>query len=166
MSHYSVTLELAESRPPFYTFVNMEEHPPTTAPDTATRRRMLRVGQANTAAEVAIRRILFARGLRYRVDHKPVQSLRTKADLAFLGPRVAVYINGCFWHGCPDHGTWPKKNEVFWRRKIEANVARDKRIDAALEATGWMVVRVWEHESPETAADRIERLVRNRVKSP
>ena len=126
---------------------------------------MRRIGQTDTAAEVAIRRILFARGLRYRKDHRPVRDLLTKADLAFLGTRVAVYVNGCFWHGCPEHATWPKKNEAFWRHKIEANVARDKRIDAALEEAGWVVVRVWEHEAPETAADRIERLVKDRAKS-
>ena len=142
----------------------MGEHPtPETAPDAATRRRMRRIGQTNTAAEVAIRRILFARGLRYRKNHRPVLGLRTKADLAFLGPRVAVYVNGCFWHGCPDHATWPKTNERFWRHKIEANVARDKRIDAALEEAGWVVIRVWEHETPEAAADHIERLVRDRA---
>ena len=141
----------------------MEDQPaPTMPPDAATKRRMRRVGQADTAAELAIRRILFARGLRYRKDHKPVSGLRTKADLAFRGPRVAVYINGCFWHGCPEHATWPKNNEAFWRHKIEANIARDRRIDAALEEEGWVVVRVWEHEIPEAAADRIERTVRDR----
>jgi len=145
--------------------VNTEEQPVlTTPPDAATKRRMRRVRQADTAAELAIRRILFARGLRYRKDHKPVSGLRTKADLAFLGPRVAVYIDGCFWHGCPEHATWPKNNEAFWRHKIEANIARDRRIDVALEGEGWSVVRVWEHESPESAADRIERVVRGRDK--
>jgi len=126
---------------------------------------MRRIRQTDTAAELAIRRILFARGLRYRKDHRPMRGLLTKADLAFLGPRVAVYVNGCFWHGCPDHATWPKKNEDFWRQKIEANVARDKRIDAALEDAGWVVVRVWEHEAPEAAADRIERMVRGRMQN-
>jgi DNA mismatch endonuclease (patch repair protein) len=125
---------------------------------------MKRVGQADTAAELAIRRILFARGLRYRKDHRPFSGPRTRVDLAFLGPRVAVYVNGCFWHGCPEHVTWPKNNEAFWRRKIEANMTRDRRIDAALEEEGWIVVRVWEHENPEAAADRIERTVRGRAR--
>lgn len=127
---------------------------------------MRRVGRADTAAELAIRRILFARGLRYRKDHKPVPALRTKADLAFLGPRVAVYINGCFWHGCPKHATWPKNNQAFWRHKIEANMARDRRIDTTLEEAGWVVIRVWEHEPPATAANRIEQIVRGRAKVP
>jgi DNA mismatch endonuclease, patch repair protein len=141
-----------------------DQRVPTTSPDEATKRRMRRVGQVDTAAELAIRRILFARGLRYRKGHRPVPGVRTKADLAFRGPRVAVYIDGCFWHGCPDHATWPKTNEVFWRQKIEANMARDRRIDASLEEEGWVVVRVWEHESPESAAERIERVVRGRVR--
>jgi DNA mismatch endonuclease (patch repair protein) len=92
-----------------------------------------------------------------------MSALRTKADLVFLGPRVAVYIDGCFWHGCPEHATWPKNNREFWKSKIEENVARDRRVDTALEDAGWRVVRVWEHEDPEDAADRIETSVRSKV---
>lgn len=142
----------------------MERHSvPITPLDAATRRRMKSVGQTDTAAEVAIRRILWARGFRYRKDHRPLSKLRTKADLVFIGPRVAVYIDGCFWHGCPEHATWPKNNEAFWRHKIEANIARDRRIDEELQAAGWMVVRVWEHEDPEVAAGRVEKIVRTRM---
>jgi DNA mismatch endonuclease, patch repair protein len=141
----------------------VEQRAPTAPPDAATKRRMRRVGQTDTAPELAIRRILFSRGLRYRKDYRPVPRLRTKADLAFLGPRIAVYIDGCFWHGCPEHATWPKSNEAFWRHKIEANMARDRRHHAALKEDGWIVVRLWEHEPPESAADRIERLVRSRA---
>ena len=133
--------------------------------DAATRRRMRSVGQADTAAEVAIRRILWARGLRYRKDRKPLAMLRTKADLVLVGPRVAVYIDGCFWHGCPEHATWPKNNESFWRKKIETNMARDRRIDEELQAAGWLVVRVWEHEDPEGAARRVEEIVRARMRT-
>lgn len=140
-----------------------DQRTPTSPPDAATGWRMRQVRRADTAAELAIRRILFARGLRYRKDHKPLSRLRTKADLVFMGPRVAVYVDGCFWHGCPEHATWPKKNGAFWRHKIESNMARDSRIDAALEEEGWMVVRVWEHERPESAADRIERIVKGRM---
>lgn len=113
-----------------------------------------------------IRRLVFARGLRYRTDYKPAKGLRTRADMAFIGPRVLVYVNGCFWHGCPLHATWPKKNAAWWREKIEANIARDARIDAELTERGWLVLRFWEHESPSVAADRIEACVKRRRKGP
>lgn len=140
----------------------MPRDPKLSPPDETTRRRMKRTRRADTKAEVAIRRLLFARGLRYRKDYKPAVGLRTRADMAFIGPRVLVYVNGCFWHGCPEHATWPKKNAAFWREKIHANMARDARIDAELASRGWTVMRVWEHERPEEAADRIEARVRER----
>jgi len=116
---------------------------------------MKRVGREDTAAEVALRQALFTRGLRYRKNHPPVAGLRTRADIAFIGPRVAVYVDGCFWHGCPEHASWPKRNGTFWRKKIEANIARDRRIDTLLRNAGWKVVRIWEHEDPKVAAERI-----------
>ncbi len=124
---------------------------------------MKRVRREDTDPEMAIRRILFGRGLRYRKNRRPTADLRTRADLVFLKERVAVYVDGCFWHGCPQHATWPKTNAEFWRSKLEANVARDRRVDAALREAGWAVVRVWEHEAPEEAADRIEATVRGRA---
>ena len=122
---------------------------------TSTRRR-------DTPGEVALRRRLHARGLRYRVDTTVLPGLRRRADVVFRKERVAVFVDGCFWHGCPEHGTWPKKNAEWWREKIEANVARDRDTDARLEQEGWVVVRVWAHESPEEAADFVEQLVRRR----
>jgi DNA mismatch endonuclease (patch repair protein) len=81
------------------------------------------------------------------------------ADIVFPRRRVAVYLDGCFWHGCPIHGTWPKLNADWWRAKIEANKCRDKDTDARLRSAGWMVIRVWEHENLEAAANRVVKVV-------
>jgi DNA mismatch endonuclease, patch repair protein len=117
---------------------------------------MRRTGRRDTAAEVAIRRELHRRGHRYRVDLRPSDRLRTRADIVFTRWRVAVFIDGCFWHGCPEHWTAPKANAAWWRQKIETNVARDRRTDTALTAQGWLVVRIWEHEDVRAAVARIE----------
>jgi DNA mismatch endonuclease (patch repair protein) len=87
---------------------------------------------------------------------------RRRVDIVFGPARVAVFVDGCFWHGCPEHATWPKRNARFWRKKIEANTRRDRDTDERLRREGWTVVRVWEHEPPNEAADRIEALVRSR----
>jgi DNA mismatch endonuclease (patch repair protein) len=114
----------------------------------------------DTPAELALRRELHRRGLRFRVDHQPVHGLRRRADIVFTRRLVAVFCDGCYWHGCPEHGSWPKANAEWWRTKIEATRERDRDTDAQLAANGWQVVRVWEHEPPEAAADRVEALVR------
>jgi DNA mismatch endonuclease, patch repair protein len=111
---------------------------------THTRRR-------DTKCELAIRSAVHRLGLRYRVDLR-IAGLRTRADLAFTKARVAVFIDGCFWHACPVHGTWPKANAHWWRKKIEANVRRDREADRRLASSGWQVLRFWEHQEPETAA--------------
>jgi len=126
-------------------------------------RRMQRVRQRNTSAESALRRELHALGLRYRVQVPVLIKPRRVADVTFVGPRVAVFVDGCFWHGCPTHATWPKKNAEFWRAKIVANQERDRDTDSRLRAGGWEVVRVWAHEQPRDAASRIARLVRARM---
>jgi DNA mismatch endonuclease (patch repair protein) len=82
--------------------------------------------------------------------------------VAFVGRQVAVFVDGCFWHGCPEHGTWPKQNAEFWRHKIVANQERDRDTDARLRAHGWVVVRIWAHEAPHDAASRIAKIVRSR----
>lgn len=82
--------------------------------------------------------------------------------MAFPGPRVVVFVDGCFWHRCPEHGVQPSTNSNYWTAKLDRNVARDRRNDAALEAAGWTVVRVWEHEDPAEAAAHIESLVREK----
>jgi len=111
--------------------------------------------QRDTAAEIALRSLLHRRGLRFRV-HYVLPNLRRRADIAFPRRRLAVFVDGCFWHGCPQHGTWPKENADWWREKIEANRRRDADTDARLKEQGWSVVRVWEHEAPESAAQTIE----------
>jgi DNA mismatch endonuclease (patch repair protein) len=123
---------------------------------------MQRVRQKNTSAESALRHALFALGLRYRVHVPLLTKPRRVADIAFSRIRVAIFVDGCFWHGCPRHGTWPKHNAEFWRSKITANQERDRDTDTRLRAIGWKVIRVWAHETPQVAASRIGRIVRSR----
>jgi len=132
--------------------------PPASSPDA--RRRMQSARQRDTAPERAVRSELHRRGLRFFVDRAPLPSLRRRADIVFSRRRVAVYIDGCFWHGCPEHGTWPKANAAWWRAKIEANQARDRDTDERLAAAGWSVVRAWEHEAPGDIADRVVEVLR------
>jgi len=127
------------------------------------RRRMQSVRQKDTSAESALRRELFGLGLRYRLQVPVLTKPRRVADVTFVGPRVAVFVDGCFWHGCPEHATWPKKNAEFWRNKILTNQARDRDTDTRLRADGWEVVRVWAHEKPQEAAARIAKIVRRRT---
>lgn len=119
------------------------------------------MGRANrardTSPELMLRRELHRRGLRYRVHRRPAPHLRTTADIVFGPARVAVFVDGCFWHRCPQHSVMPKQNGEWWRSKLEGNVARDRRDDRVLDEQGWRVIRVWEHEDPEAAADRIAR---------
>lgn len=126
------------------------------------RRRMQRVRQKNTSPESALRRELHARGLRYRIHVPVLTKPRRVADVAFSGLRVAIFVDGCFWHGCPLHATWPKENAAFWRSKILANQHRDRDTDERLHTEGWKVIRVWEHEDPKVAAARIARILERR----
>lgn len=142
---------------------------PTKMPSTqpkpsspAVSRRMSRLGRRDTAPERAIRSELHRRGLRFRVDREVLAGSRTRPDLVFVTARVVVFIDGCFWHGCPEHRSWPKSNADWWREKLEGNVRRDRLTDTALTDVGWLVIRIWEHESPCPAAERIERAVRLR----
>lgn len=115
----------------------------------------------DTQIEVALRSRLHARGLRYRIHAQPLPTLRREADILFPRVKVAVFVDGCFWHGCPEHGTTPKANSDWWRSKIERNRNRDLDTERRLRDAGWKVVRCWEHEDPDEMADRIERLVRS-----
>ena len=108
----------------------------------------------DTKPEVAVRQLLHAAGLRYRVDFAPLGG-RRRADIVFTRKRTAVFIDGCFWHGCPEHGTLPKRNAEYWLPKLRRNIERDRETDAALEAAGWTVLRFWEHEAPTTVANTI-----------
>lgn len=120
---------------------------------------MQRQARRDTAPELALRRELWRRGLRYRVDVAPIRG-RRRADVVFTRAKVAVYVDGCFWHRCPLHATTPKTNQEWWTAKLDANVARDRATDENLSAAGWTVVRVWEHEEPTAAASRVEAAAR------
>jgi DNA mismatch endonuclease (patch repair protein) len=109
----------------------------------------------DTGPELAVRKIVHAAGLRYRVDYRVVPDLRARADLVFTRAKVAVFIDGCFWHACPAHGTKPKTNAAYWDAKLAGNVRRDRVTDAALQARGWLVLRFWEHEEPGAAATAV-----------
>lgn len=116
----------------------------------------------STLPELALRSALHRAGVRYRVNCRPIGSLRVKADIVFGPTRVAVFVDGCFWHSCPVHATQPKANGEWWADKLGRNVARDRTNDALLRDAGWEVLRVWEHENPLEAADRIVQVVRDR----
>ena len=109
----------------------------------------------DTRPELVIRRAVHAMGFRYRVAARPVTTARWTADMVFPGPRVAVFIDGCFWHGCPNHFKAPRTNTDYWRPKIERNKARDEQVNSVLAAEGWTVVRIWEHEAPSAAVAEI-----------
>lgn len=129
--------------------------------DEHTRQRMKRQQRRDTGPEMEIRRRLHAMGLRYRVDVAPLKSMpRRRADIVFRKHKVAVFVDGCFWHGCPEHGTLPENNREWWRAKLETNRVRDRHTDDALNSAGWTVVRVWEHETADEAALRIRKLLR------
>ncbi len=118
-------------------------------------KRLSRVRQRDTSAELSLRKTLHARGLRYRVGVKLIDKPRRVADIVFRPKRVAVFVDGCFWHGCPEHGSTSKSNAEFWKSKIEANIERDLDTNERLTRAGWKVIRVWEHEDPNDAADKI-----------
>jgi DNA mismatch endonuclease (patch repair protein) len=124
--------------------------------------RMAKVRRHGTNIEINLRRALYAKGLRYRLQVPVLLKPRRVADIVFNGPRVVVFVDGCFWHGCPVHATWPKANAAFWQAKIETNRSRDADTDRRLKELGWEVIRVWEHESMIDAAHHIYAIVKAR----
>lgn len=117
--------------------------------------------RTDTTPERLLRSELHTRGLRYRKDRRiEAAGRKVRPDLVFGPTRVAVFVDGCFWHRCPTHATHPSSNAGYWRAKFDRNVERDRADDAALAAAGWTVIRVWEHEDPRTAAGRVEDAVR------
>ncbi len=113
----------------------------------------------DTAPELAVRRTLHSMGLRYRVDFPPLGG-RRRADIVFTRRRTAVFIDGCFWHGCPLHATIPKSHASYWVPKLRRNIERDQETDVQLRAAGWTVMRFWEHEEAVAVAQSIARQVR------
>ncbi|MFE1396538.1 very short patch repair endonuclease [Nocardiopsis dassonvillei] len=125
------------------------------ASSSEVSRRMRSNKGRDTKPELLIRRLLHSRGLRYRVNYRPLPALRRTADIVFTKARVAVFVDGCYWHGCPEHYRPSRKNADFWREKIESNRSRDEETNQSLVESGWTVVRVWEHEEPGSAATRV-----------
>ncbi len=115
----------------------------------------------NTGPELSLRRALHGMGLRYRVHFRVPGSRRT-VDVAFTRARVAVLVDGCFWHRCPTHGTVPTANRAWWMAKLDRNVKRDRLTNELLEQLGWRVLRFWEHESVANAAEQVAEAVRSR----
>ncbi len=116
----------------------------------------------DTGPELALRRLVHAAGLRYRVAARPLPGLRRTADLVFRPARVAVFVDGCFWHGCPEHASDPRTNADYWIPKLARNAERDRETDALLAEAGWLSIRIWEHEDAVVAAGRIIDVVRQR----
>lgn len=124
-------------------------------------RAVMRANKArDTGPERRLRSVLHGSGLRYRINAKPLPGLRRTADIVFFAARVAVFVDGCYWHGCPEHYRPARVNDRFWRDKIDSNRARDRETDQLLEGAGWTVIRVWEHDDPQEAAARVEGVVR------
>lgn len=128
----------------------------------AARKRMTSTRQRDTRPELLLRSELHRLGLRYRLHRSVVPGTRRRPDIVFGPARVAIFVDGCFWHGCPQHGTAAKKNAKFWREKITANQRRDTDTDKRLRVAGWTVVRVWEHEDPGITASKVARIVAKR----
>lgn len=135
--------------------------PPSQASSPAVRASMQANKSRDTKPELAIRSLLHSRGLRFYVSRRPISTLRRTADILFPRRRVAVFVDGCFWHGCPQHHTLAKTNSRYWAEKVERNRARDLETTALLEKQGWIVIRVWEHQPSKEAADFIEEAVRS-----
>ncbi|MCY3851922.1 MAG: very short patch repair endonuclease, partial [Acidimicrobiaceae bacterium] len=129
------------------------------ASSEATRKSMQGNRSRDTKPELAARSLIHAQGLRYRVGVRPLPGLRRTADVVFRRDKIAVFLDGCFWHGCPEHHTQPTTNSEYWSAKINGNIERDKDTNAQLEQAGWTVLRFWEHESPETVAEVVQRTV-------
>ncbi|MGR0319441.1 very short patch repair endonuclease [Agromyces sp. ZXT2-3] len=131
------------------------------ASSPAARNTMRANPGRDTRPELQVRRLLHGRGLRYRVNLAPVPGLRRTADVVFPRERIAIFIDGCFWHGCPVHYIAPKANSAFWSDKVSRNRGRDLETNARFTEAGWNVLRYWEHEAPEAVAAAIEVAVKS-----
>jgi DNA mismatch endonuclease (patch repair protein) len=131
----------------------------------STTRRMARTVQRDNMGERALRSALHRRGLRFRLHRRIVEGTRRTADIVLPRVKVAIFLDGCFWHGCPQHATSPKNNANWWRAKIDSNIARDRDTNQRLAALGWIVLRFWTHEDFESVADRIVAIVNEQRRS-
>lgn len=133
-------------------------------PSPGRRRNMQAIRRRDTKPELAVRSLLHARGLRYRCDLRlEIGERSVRPDIVFTKRKVAVFIDGCFWHSCPDHGNPPQNNTDYWIPKLQRNRERDIESTAALEAAGWLVVRAWEHTPPAEIAERVQTEVLDRT---
>lgn len=105
--------------------------------------------------ERRVRSELHRRGLRFRKHLAPLAGVRCRPDIVFSRQRLAIFIDGCFWHQCPEHGSLPRANRQWWKDKLEANVARDQRNNASFAAAGWTVMRFWTHEEIDSIVDAV-----------
>ncbi|MEV6231035.1 very short patch repair endonuclease [Saccharopolyspora shandongensis] len=135
---------------------------PVGASSEGTRKSMQANKGRDTKPELALRRAVHALGLRYRVSTRPLPAIRRTADLTFSRAKVAVFLDGCFWHGCPEHHTQSATNSEFWAEKVRRNRERDQETDRLLAEAGWSVIRIWEHEDPQVGAARVAQEVRSR----
>jgi len=117
---------------------------------------------SNTTPEENLRHELRKLELSFRNNKKLIPNVNRTVDIVFTKVKVAVLVDGCFWHGCPKHGTWPKENAEFWKKKIETNIERDKNTNILLRKNGWKVIRIWEHEGPQKAAQKIFKIIQSR----
>jgi DNA mismatch endonuclease, patch repair protein len=129
------------------------------AASPAVRRVMQGNKSRDTKPEIAVRSAVHALGMRYRVSARPLAGLRRTADLVFRSARVAVFVDGCFWHGCPAHHSPPKNNAGYWSTKIQGNKSRDRDTTERLQMEGWTVLRFWSHEEPMSVAAQIADVV-------
>lgn len=129
------------------------------ASNLATRKSMQANRRRDTAPELRLRSLLHRRGMRFRVDQPLVVIPRRRADLTFPRLKLAVFVDGCFWHGCPEHARIPHEHRDYWTAKTRRNVERDLETDEVLQRAGWTALRVWEHEDVEAAADRVQQAV-------
>ncbi|MFF8651713.1 very short patch repair endonuclease [Streptomyces griseoluteus] len=129
--------------------------PGSWASSAARRRNMQAIRSRDTTPERLIRSLVHAQGFRYRVAARPLPNLRRTADLVFRPAKLAVFIDGCYWHGCPQHYVPPKTNSGYWSDKVARNMARDRDTDDQLRAAGWTVLRFWEHDPAEECALKI-----------
>lgn len=130
--------------------------PERVRPSETLSAKMSTLARKDTKPELLLRREVHARGLRFRVQSKVPGNRRRTIDIAFTRVKLGVYVDGCFWHGCPDHHVQPRTNSEWWGWKVERNQARDRDTDRLLADSGWTVIRIWEHENPVEAANRVE----------
>ncbi|AEU38019.1 very short patch repair endonuclease [Granulicella mallensis] len=133
------------------------------ATSPAVRRVMQGNKSRDTKPEIAVRSAVHALGMRYRVSARPLPDLRRTADLVFRNARVAVFVDGCFWHGCPVHHAPPKTNAGYWATKVQGNRRRDRDTTRRLRKENWTVLRFWAHEAPLSVATQIATVVRKKA---